>query len=300
MEYFTAKKYESWERVGEPFTNEKGKLCTNVKTICPRCSGHGIIVARVENDRLVPIPVDGGICYQCGGAGKITETVRLYTEKEREALDRATERRQAQAEQQREEKREKMLAEADEKAAKWRIKNGISEEGFTYVITGDSYSIKDELKSNGWIYSPALKWHKADPTGYEDRVLKLEADFLNIEYAAWGEGFFPADLGQRVDASLNALLPPSRSEWLGEVNDKVKKLFVTLVRHNTCAGFRGGLQNIFTFEDKEGNVLTWFTSTHSEIEVGNTFYLDGTIKKLDEYKGTKQTVMTRCKLAEAR
>ncbi|MBO7535556.1 MAG: hypothetical protein J6T34_00255 [Bacilli bacterium] len=300
MEYFTAKKYENWKRVGEPFTNEKGKLCTKVTDTCPRCSGHGIIAARVENGRIVPIPVDGGICYQCGGSGKISEVVRLYTQKEREALDRAAERRHEQAEQEREIRKEKMIAEAGEKAAQWRIKNGISEENSTYVITGDSYSIKDELKSAGWVYSPALKWHKASPEGYEDRVLKLDADFLQIEYSAWGDGYFPADLAKKVDAALNALLPPSHSEWLGEVGDKIKNHLVTLVRYNTCAGFRGGLQNIFTFEDEEGNVLTWFTSTNSDIEVNDKFYLEGTIKKLDEYKGTKQTVMTRCKLAEAR
>ena len=300
MEYFTAKKYENWKKVGEPFTNEKGKLCTRIIDTCPRCGGSGIIAARVENGRIIPIPVDGGICYQCGGSGKISDVVRLYTQKEREALDRATERRHEQAEQEREENKKKMIAEAGEKAAQWRTKNGISEEGYTYVITGDSYSIKDELKIAGWVYSPALKWHSANPAGYENRVLKLDADFLNIEYSAWGDGYFPADLAKRVNEALDALLPPSTSEWLGELGDKIKELPVTLVRYNVCAGFRGGVQNIFTFEDEKGNVLTWFTATHTDIKVGTKFILEGTIKKLDEYKGTKQTVMTRCKIREAR
>lgn len=296
MEYFTAKSYENYERVGEPFQNDKGNLVTKIKYTCPRCSGKGIIVARVENGQMIPIPVDGGICYQCGGAGVISEVVRLYTQKERESLDRATEKRQEKAEQKREKERQKRLAEAGVKAAEWRTKNGISEDGRTYVITGDSYAIKDELKAAGWVYSPALKWHKASCEGYEDRVLELDADFLNIEYSAWGDGYFPADLTQKVTAALDALLPPSRSHWLGEVGEKLKDIHVTLVRATTCPGFRGGIQNVFTFEDGRGNVLTWFTATHSEIEVGQKFILEGTIKKLDEYKNVQQTVMTRCKL----
>jgi len=49
--------------------------------------------------------------------------------------------------------------------------------------------------------------------------------------------------------------------------------------------------------DLSGNHLTWFASG-SDMEVGNTYKLLGTIKKHDEYNGVKQTILTRCKVKE--
>ena len=81
MEYFTADSYKNWERIGEPFTNSKGKLYTKVKCKCDRCH-KGVYVTRVENGVPVPHPAYGGVCLKCGGDGYLMEEVRLYTEKE--------------------------------------------------------------------------------------------------------------------------------------------------------------------------------------------------------------------------
>lgn len=43
------------------------------ETQCPRCSGKGIYIIGVCNGREVPSWVDNGICFQCGGSGKVID-----------------------------------------------------------------------------------------------------------------------------------------------------------------------------------------------------------------------------------
>lgn len=62
---------------------------------------------------------------------------------------------------------------------------------------------------------------------------------------------------------------------------------------------RFGYTNVYTFEDKNHNLLVWKTGTCLDLEVGAHTTLTGTIKEHSEYRDTKQTVLTRCKLAAA-
>ena len=40
----------------------------------------------------------------------------------------------------------------------WLEANGFSDFGVTYLILGNSYLIKDDLKENGFKFSPLLRW----------------------------------------------------------------------------------------------------------------------------------------------
>jgi hypothetical protein len=59
-----------------------------------------------------------------------------------------------------------------------------------------------------------------------------------------------------------------------------------------------GMTHLYRFEDAAGNVLIWKSSKDLEIESGVTYNVTGTVKAHDEYKGTKQTVITRCKVRD--
>lgn len=293
MEYFTATSYKNWERIGKPYKNDKGNLVTKVKCECPRCGGKGIIVARVENDRLIPIPVDGGICYNCRGAKYITKEVRLYTESEFNSMEKAKEKTK---ERKQNELEKKMQAEFEQNKKKWFADNGFSEDGYTYIITGDSYAIKDELKAKGYIYNPILRWHKATiDEEYAGRSLQVALDSV-CELSAWGKGVFKAEAKTYIDSLLEEVTPPSRSEWVGEVGGKLKDLTVDLVKKIPFDGVYG-LSYILTFVDEAGNKYNWFTSTFVGAEVGDRVKIKSAgIKKHDEYKGEKVTVITRAKL----
>lgn len=291
MIYMTAKTYTDWERIGEPF-DKNGKLYQKVKTKCPRCGGLGIVVARVENGQPIPIPVDQGICYQCAGARYLTKEVRLYTEAEFQRMEELNEKNRIKREQEKEAKWEKEFAETKKE---WLAHNGFSEDGYTYIVTGNSFSIKDELKAAGWRYDPVLKWHKADPTGYEDRVIKFHVDQL-FEFSAWGKGHYILGCKEIVDKALAAAQPQSTSTWIGEVGEKIKGIKVQLVRKYTTET-RYGLNTLYSFQTKEGNILNWWTTTFQAVEVGDWVTIKyATIKKLDTYKDVKNTIITRAKL----
>ena len=142
MEYVMAPSYRDYETVGTPIVRD-GKMYTKARIKCDRCGGLGIIASRVENGAIVPIPVANGVCFKCSGSKYIYKEVRLYTVAEAAKMEQRNEaariKRQEAAEA-------KMKAEYSEKKAKWFEENGFNKDGVTYVVTGDSYSIKDELK----------------------------------------------------------------------------------------------------------------------------------------------------------
>ena len=285
-----AKSYENWEQYGDPF-DKNGRLYVTVKAPCPRCSGKGIIIARVENGRQIPVQPDSGICYQCGGRKYLQKEVRAYTESEYNSMEKS----QKKAKEKREAKREaEMKANFENNKAKWLEKNGFSAEGETYIITGDSYSIKNELKDAGWYYSPQFLWHKPDPAGYEDRVVKINIENI-IEY--WnpnGQPVFKDDAYQYIRDFMKKDLPPSESIYYEQ--DEFEELPVTLIKKT---GFYGayGWTNIYTFESAEHYMLIWFTSTEKDVEVGDCCFITGKVKERKEYQNEKQTIVTRVKIS---
>jgi hypothetical protein len=286
--YVTADSYKSWEWESEPYEKD-GKLYVNLKTKCDRCT-NGIYAVGVENGHIKPHPAYGGVCLKCGGTGIMYKAgVRLYTPEEYEKNKKYAEK----ARQRKQEKREQeMLKTAAGRKANWLEKNGFDENGTTYIIFGDSYSIKDELKEAGWIFSYNFLWHKADPAGYEDRVVKLNLNEIGT-WTTYGQIVFNENAADYIKGKLDAALPPSKSEWIeGERLTKEKVTFVSK------SGFDGyyGYTNIYNFETKDGNKITWFSSTNQKVEVGGEYLLSGRIKDRKEYRGEKVTVVTRCKI----
>ena len=290
--YMVAKSFQSAERIGEPF-DKNGKLYTKIKEICPRCGGLGIMASRVENGQPIPIPVDGGICYQCAGNKYQIKEVRLYTSEEYEKMEIANEKaRQKKAE----ELEARMKAEFQENKKKWLLKNGFNENETTWIVTGDSYSIKDELKENNFIYDSVLRWHKATrDEKYADRLIEVKLSDI-AEWSAWGQAHFTSEAKKIIDTFLAATQPQENSEWIGEIGEKIKGIKIQLIRKYSFEG-KFGITNVYTFKTKNGNHLTWFSSTFQSVEINNWVTLKyATIKDHNEYRGVKSTVITRAKL----
>lgn len=62
------------------------------------------------------------------------------------------------------------------------------------------------------------------------------------------------------------------------------------------AGYGMVTMYIHTFKDADGNVFTWKTQNTLGMEYGECVNLTGTVKEHAEYKGERQTVLTRCKV----
>lgn len=289
--YYTAETYTNWERVGDPF-EKNNRLYQTVKTKCDRCGGLGIIVSRVENGRPIPIPVDGGICYNCEGRKYITKDVRLYTKQEFDAMEKA---KAKAAEKKKAEQEKKMKAEFDQNRKDWLRENGFTSDGFTYIVVGESYSIRELLKSAGFHFNGGLKrWMSADPAGYENRVIKFSLDEL-FEMSAWGKGSLLSTAKDLVDSREKEMFPPEPSEWFGEVGERVPASTITLVSMHSYQN-QWGYGRVYTFKTENNAILTWFTKVDLKKGDGETFTAAFTIKKHDTYKDQKTTIITRLKV----
>lgn len=295
--YYTATTYKNWERVGKPFSNDKNNLCTKVKQKCDRCT-NGVYVVGVENGHIKPHPAYNGVCLKCNGVGYIVKTVRLYTEKEfnslEKAKERAAERRLEEAEKVEQEKR----AKAGEVKANWLLENGFNETGVTYVyIADDSYNRKDELKAAGWRYHALVGWHNGEinvPHNEED-IYILDADTA-AEFGMYGDGTWRYSVKEVIAKAKASLKAESRSEWIGLEKEKITDLPVVLKRKSGCQT-RFGWSDIYTFMNGN-NVIICFTSSNINLEEGKEYLLSATIKAHNKYKDEKQTVVKRIKVKE--
>lgn len=296
--YYTATAYKNWERVGKPFSNDKNNLCTKVKQKCDRCT-NGVYAVGVENGHIKPHPAYNGVCLKCNGVGYIVKTVRLYTEKEfnslEKAKERAAERRLEEAEKVEQEKR----AKAGEVKANWLLENGFNETGVTYVyIADDSYNRKDELKAAGWRYHALIGWHIGEvnvPHNEED-IYILDADTA-AEFNMYGDGNWKYSVKDIIAEAKASSKAQSRSEWVGLEKEKITDLPIVLKK---VSGYqtRFGWSNIYTFMNGD-NIIVWFTSSNPHLEVEQSYLLSATIKTHSEFRGKKQTIITRAKVKEA-
>lgn len=294
--FFVADSYKNMEVIGEPFENEKGKMVIKVKEPCDRCSGLGFIVSHVNNGKYVPIPVDGGVCYKCGGAKVVTKIVRAYTEKEYNALQRAKERAAERREAAATARIQDALDHADEYKHEVALKRGFSEDEKIYLVYGDdTYAIKDELKKLGGKFDPTFKWFFSKevelPEGYNLCELAFDEVFDYNPESKWAS--FKEDAKNIVARKIAELKGPSTSEFYpGVEKDRLRNITAKVA---SVRGFEGyyGYTHVYTFTS--GNyVFVWMTSKTLTVAVGETVDLTGTIKKFDEYMGVNQTHLTRC------
>lgn len=250
---------------------------TWMETDCPKCGGSGYIRGYEH--------VENGVCFKCGGSGKFAHT---WVERTPEYEEKLRLRRLA-----------KMKKEAPAQNSKFFKANGLSEDGVTWIAVGETYSIREQLKEAGAKFSSDFGWHfDHKPEGFavaefdaKQVMHQLENDWFtfNDNYTAEVEQF-------RKD---NYPKTESKSEYVGQIGDRITVAVKCTGQHQftTCYnGWSEEIVTIFIFEDKNENVFIWKTSTFAKIENGDQVDLKGTVKSHEEYKGTKQTVLTRCKV----
>lgn len=267
---------------------------------CPRCGGTGI----VEIYR----PVNGGDCFECWGAGIIEWDEKEYTPEYEAKL---AERRARKAEKKLAEEK----AHAAEKNAEFFKRNGFNAEGHTWVVLGNTYDIKEELKAQGAKWDNLSRhWHM--PTKPENLdSIELTADDMYDANLAGVYGWqswkgFTEDRTEhysyKIDTAEKALKAKnSTSKHVGEVGDKLN-ITVTYTHTASWENSYGGwlnhasVTNLHSFKDAEGNVYIWKTGNFIEAEYGTQVQLRGTVKEHSEYNGIAQTVLTRCKVEEVK
>jgi len=95
------------------------------------------------------------------------------------------------------------------------------------------------------------------------------------------------------------------SEFVGSEGERLRGLRVKVAKVVAIAdhySFDGGTKPLFVFVDADGNSLKWFASSWAtKLEPGEEYLLTGTVKRHeDDEKFGKATIITRCKVEEAK
>lgn len=113
-----------------------------------------------------------------------------------------------------------------------------------------------------------------------------------------------------IDAWIDEVPDTSGSRWVGETGERVEREVVYLgygsYERSSFSGYGTDVVHVYRFADGDGNLLVWKTTAYLQcedeerflapIKAGTRLTLRGTVKAHDEYRGIKQTVLSRCKV----
>lgn len=256
---------------------------------CPKCGGTGYINYYSH--------VDGGVCFLCGGTGKHPTQMVVRTEEYQKKLN--------------DKRLEKARKTAGERNAKYLHMMGFSEDGRAWLVMGNTYEIKDQLKAShcrwdpyfGWYFNHEVTEFPCVEISINDRIPCIDENGDDSEstlglYAEDGTLYMApqGDIGRWIDSirdSWNAKQAPDM-EYFGNVGDKVQ-LSLKLVK---VGGYETqfGYTSVYTFEDSENHQFVWKTGCGIDADRGSMITIKGSVKAHSEYKGIKQTELTRCKV----
>lgn len=287
IEYYQNKKRVRFDRI------DKNGTHIFIDSTCHRCGGEGWISCFGH--------VDGGICFECRGSGRGSNTeIKIYTNEYGTKL-------KAKREARHEAERQKQIAEAGAKNAEWLKSEGFNAEGVTYVVLGDTYRIKEELKAHGAKFDYCLGWHLPDATGYDAVPVKAK-DVTEVINDVGKIGYLVniallkemiEKLKTDAERELKAVKGEHVSEYTGTVGERREfkcKLVGSFV-YESHFSFYGEVNHIYKFEDENGDIIVWNTFSYlsDKAEHDGEYHFTATIKEHSEYKGEKQTVITRPK-----
>ena len=150
---------------------------------CPRCGGAG----QAEKWRFT-----GLTCFECGGTGerRVAKVVKEYTPEYWAKLEA---RREARAKKYADEHADEIAAakaEQERREAEWKKREnarvcadyGCGSDGVGYVLQGNTYPVKDQIKANGgrWIYNVWVCPVEIKAKGVSAKRVELKANEYGI------------------------------------------------------------------------------------------------------------------------
>lgn len=138
----------------------------------------------------------------------------------------------------------------------------------------------------------AIAWAKTLPgdSDFQRNVREVaEAGYVGVKHFALGVAMMAAFnrhlAGQQVASE-------KKSGYLGAVGERRSYKLQCLAVIPTESYYGPG--SLVRFADEEGNVAVWFTKPRPSMRTMTDYFVRGTVKRHGEYKGTPQTVLTRC------
>lgn len=257
---------------------------------CKRCGGQGGLPQWIYT---------GYTCYECGGTG-VAAKPEIFKEYTPEYAAKLEERRSKA----REKKRLERIEQIKNKLPEIYQDHGFSSEGKIYVVTGNTYEIREELKAAGAKWFSALRsWGFTEDTDKYPTVqisfdecytVDMETGCVNWNYETGNEDLIESKM-PKVENSLE-------SSFIGSIGDKLDQV-VTFVRYfeyerDSYSGWGKEIARIYKFVDEHGNILIWNTGSWKTLQEGKRYNLKGKIKEHNTYNGENQTILTRCTITK--
>ena len=164
--------------------------------------------------------------------------------------------------------------------------------GYITIFKGNTFEDKEYFKTNSARYTRLWGWYFISTEPLPDDIPEdVEPVQLPWELVGNEDGTLKNEAA--ITAAVESIIyEPDESEWQGEVGEKIE-VVVTVEKAIQLDGYYGP-STMHIFRDYDGNCYVWTTAARSW-EAGTEHHIAGTIKELKQYKGTKQTVLTRCR-----
>lgn len=166
------------------------------------------------------------------------------------------------------------------------------ENGYITIFKGNTYEDKEYFKTNAARYNKLWGWYFISTIDLPDDIPE-DVEPIRLPWSLVGKEDGTLKTDREVTEAVETLVyDEDISEYQGEIGDKIE-VFITVEKAIALDGYYGP-STMHIMRDDDGNCYVWTTAARSW-EVGSEHLIAGTIKELKQYKGTKQTVLTRCR-----
>lgn len=149
--------------------------------------------------------------------------------------------------------------------------------------------LKSEEGDNGYISN--LKVATASEyVESRDFGLLVSAPFAYINHLEYVDRVAKQEAEQAKQAKIEKL-----SEFVGEIKEKLT-INVHDLKCVTTLNSQFGTTFLYRWTDENNNIFVWYASSPILDDEDLVIEIKGTVKDHSEYRGAKQTVMTRCKV----
>lgn len=166
------------------------------------------------------------------------------------------------------------------------------DKGYITIFKGNTFEDKEYFKLSSARYTRWWGWYFISTEELPSDIPEdVEPVRLDWELVGNEDGTLKPE--NVVIAAVESLVyEPDESEYQGEIGDKIE-VIVTVEKAIPLDGYYGP-STMHIMRDYDGNCYVWTTAARSW-DAGTEHHIAGTIKELKQYKGTKQTVLTRCR-----
>lgn len=234
-------------------TDDKGRPYYVYQVCCGRCGGAG----GLEQWRHT-----GFTCFECGGSGgKRNVRAQLYTAEQLAKLNATQAKRQATAAAKRAKKDAERAAEAKVQAEAWIAANRALYDGLCEFSTRNDF-IADMLAN-------ISKWGCL--TEAQEKAAQKSIDKTRADIARAANARYLGNIGERVEITITVektidITPPDS---------------------------RFGRRWLYICHDENGNAIIYRGNSWSMPTEGQTGKIKATVEEHAEYRGLKQTIISR-------